>query len=514
MAFSDIRRIARGRVLSRARLFGGLVILLPPRGEGKEVSIVPLLLVSRRIMATRVEGRSTLCLLMEDGISSFWDAFDFDLTYERSRSIVSTYDVYRVGSISNSTITRLLHSEAARFAAYFGWLGAFFRPFSSTPEVGETLPFLVGQISALLLHSLHLPLLASAHCSRLLTFPFAAAKSAENVGCATMKFSQPPAENVGCSTMKFGQPSIVKATTAGQPSSVPAGCSSISVPTKATTDGQSVITTDSVNTTTVAQPTTGSVFAMAVAKPTGKNKYKLQGDEHKLMKFAVDDAILKLDTNNLADVHAKLGHCLVGYIVGKFLGLKAIGALSQSWGANFQLHDNGWLIFRFAREEVSQRILVHGPYFVYRRPLILKNTPAYFEFKGDDVSLVPVWATLLSLPLECWHPNALGKIGSRLGAPIAMDSLTMKMERVSYARILVEVDASKKLVDKVDFILPNGVARTQPIAYEFTPKFCSVCNHFDHLKDSCQGTLPPAAVAATATIATVKTVVPKKVQIS
>ncbi|KAL0394920.1 UNVERIFIED_CONTAM: hypothetical protein Slati_4458200 [Sesamum latifolium] len=112
--------------------------------------------------------------------------------------------------------------------------------------------------------------------------------------------------------------------------------------------------------------------------------------------------------------------------------------------------------------------------------------PDCFEFKEDDVSLTPVWATLPSLPLECWNPNALGKIGSRLGTPIAMDSLTRTMERVSYARILVEVDASKPLVDHMEFMLPNGVKRNQPIIYEFTPKFCTDCNRFGHLKESCK----------------------------
>ncbi|KAL0315181.1 UNVERIFIED_CONTAM: hypothetical protein Scaly_2881200 [Sesamum calycinum] len=160
-----------------------------------------------------------------------------------------------------------------------------------------------------------------------------------------------------------------------------------------------------------------------------------------LTKFAVEDGPLTLETNDLID-----------------------------------LHDSGWLIFRFARAEDRQQILAGGPYFVYGRPLLLKTMPDCFEFKEDDISLTPVWATLPSLPLECWHPNALGKIGSRLGTPIAMDSLTMKMERVSYARILVEVDASKKLVDHVEFILPNGVIRKQPIVYEYTPKFCSACN--------------------------------------
>ncbi|KAL0421050.1 UNVERIFIED_CONTAM: hypothetical protein Slati_3127900 [Sesamum latifolium] len=93
-----------------------------------------------------------------------------------------------------------------------------------------------------------------------------------------------------------------------------------------------------------------------------------------------------------------------------------------------------------------------------------------------------------------------------------MDSLTMMMERVSYARILVEVDASKKLVDEVEFILPNGVARKQPVVYEFTPKFCLVCNCFGHLKELCQGTHPPAAAAATIAATTIKTVALKKMQ--
>ncbi|KAL2247925.1 UNVERIFIED_CONTAM: hypothetical protein Sindi_2644800 [Sesamum indicum] len=205
-------------------------------------------------------------------------------------------------------------------------------------------------------------------------------------------------------------------------------------------------------------------------------------DENKLSKFELDDGPLTLEPNDMLDVRR----------------LKAIRALSQSWGSSFQQHESGWLIFRFAREEDRQRILSGGPYFIYGRPLLLKHMPDCFEFKEDDISLTPVWATLPSLPLECWHPNALGKIGSKLGNPIAMDSLTLKMERVSYARILVEVDASKKLIDQVEFVMPNGITRKQPVAYEFTPKFCTECNRFGHLKETCQGTHPPAATAAAA----------------
>ncbi|KAL0368412.1 UNVERIFIED_CONTAM: hypothetical protein Scaly_1060100 [Sesamum calycinum] len=211
--------------------------------------------------------------------------------------------------------------------------------------------------------------------------------------------------------------------------------------------------------------------------------------ESMLMKFTVEDGPLTFETNDLIDVRTKLGFCLVGYIVGKFPGLKA-----------------------FTRAEDRQRILAGSPYFLYGRPLLLKTMPDCFKFKEDDISLTPIWATLPSLPLECRHPNALGKIGSRLGTPIAMDSLTMKMERVSYARILVEVDASKKLVDHVEYILPNGVVRKQPIVYEYTPKFCSTCNRFGHLKESCQPSVTPTATAPNANDAAVKTAAPNKAQ--
>ncbi|KAL0334171.1 UNVERIFIED_CONTAM: hypothetical protein Sangu_1573300 [Sesamum angustifolium] len=222
--------------------------------------------------------------------------------------------------------------------------------------------------------------------------------------------------------------------------------------------------------------------------------------DNKLSKFQIDEGTITLESDDLTDVRSKLGFCIVGYVAGKFPGLQAIRTLSKSWGASFQRHDSGWLVFRFARDDDRQRILAGGPYFIFGRPLLLKAMPDCFEFKEDNISLTPVWAILPSLPLECWHPNALGKIGSRLGTPIAMDSLTMRMERVSYARILVEVDASKTLVDHVECKLPNGVTRRQPVVYEYTPKFCTKCNRFGHHQNSCHDSQQPASATATAAV--------------
>ncbi|KAL0331189.1 UNVERIFIED_CONTAM: hypothetical protein Sangu_1664400 [Sesamum angustifolium] len=116
--------------------------------------------------------------------------------------------------------------------------------------------------------------------------------------------------------------------------------------------------------------------------------------DNKLSKFQIDEGTITLESNDLTDVQSKLGFCIVGYVAGKFPGLQAIRTLSKSWGASFQRHDSGWLVFRFARDDDRQRILDGGPYFIYGRPLLLKAMPDCFEFKEDDISMTPVWAIL------------------------------------------------------------------------------------------------------------------------
>ncbi|KAL0295107.1 UNVERIFIED_CONTAM: hypothetical protein Sradi_6851900 [Sesamum radiatum] len=229
--------------------------------------------------------------------------------------------------------------------------------------------------------------------------------------------------------------------------------------------------------------------AIDTAKPSFAGLFRTNRKltkDNKLSKFTIEDETITLESNDLTDVRAKLRFYLIGYIVDKFPSLQAIHVLSKSWGASFQQNDSGWLVFRFARDDDRQRILDEDPYFIYGRPLVLEAMPDCFEFKEDDINLTPVLAIFPSLPLKCWHPNTLGKIASRLDTLIAMDSLIMKMERVLYPRILIEVDTSKTLVEQVKFKLPNRVIRRQQIVYKYTPKFCIECNRFGHHKSSCR----------------------------
>ncbi|KAL2453506.1 zinc ion binding [Abeliophyllum distichum] len=129
-------------------------------------------------------------------------------------------------------------------------------------------------------------------------------------------------------------------------------------------------------------------------------------------------------------------------------------------------------------------VLNGGPYFVYGRPLMLKIMPHCFGFDDKEISIMPVWITLPGLLFACWNQTVLGKIVSMVGKPITTDKLTVSKERISHARVLVEVDASIPLTRRVHIMLPTGL-RYQPVFYEHEPKICTSCKVFGHATSSC-----------------------------
>ncbi|CAA2995203.1 Hypothetical predicted protein [Olea europaea subsp. europaea] len=56
-----------------------------------------------------------------------------------------------------------------------------------------------------------------------------------------------------------------------------------------------------------------------------------------------------------------------------------------------------------------------------------------------------------------------------------MDELTNTNERLLYARVLLEIDASKEFVCTIQMNLPVRKLRIQHVVYEYEPKFCENC---------------------------------------
>jgi hypothetical protein len=179
----------------------------------------------------------------------------------------------------------------------------------------------------------------------------------------------------------------------------------------------------------------------------------------------------------------------VGYVSSKSPGFRALNNLITTvWkcDATLTTHESGWLVYRFKSEDNKLVVLRGGPYLVYGRPLILRLMIEYFDFSHEEMSRVPVWVKFLNLPLKCWSsPTCLSKIASVLGKPIQCDKLTSNLSRLSYARVLIEIDLLEDLQHTVDVFLPNGFTPHQKVVFETLSKFCNHCHVLGHTHLRC-----------------------------
>ena len=181
--------------------------------------------------------------------------------------------------------------------------------------------------------------------------------------------------------------------------------------------------------------------------------------------------------------------CLIGFIAGKCPGYNLLSQfIVQSWQyhATLIMHDSGWLVFEFLSESAMLDTLGGGPYAVYGRPLILQVMPDFFDFSPPDLTKIPLWVRFPNLPIRCWTPLCLSKLASVIGKPLYCDAPTYAKSKLSYARVLIEIDLLGVLPDLVSVQLPNGSTLGQQVLYESLPRFCKNCASMRHSTSSCK----------------------------
>ncbi|KAF3619943.1 hypothetical protein FXO38_32633 [Capsicum annuum] len=99
---------------------------------------------------------------------------------------------------------------------------------------------------------------------------------------------------------------------------------------------------------------------------------------------------------------------------------------------------------------------------------------------------MPLWVVLPGLPIYYWAEDNLNRIESYIGKPISTDRLTTEVERISYTRILIEVDITQELPEEMYIEKNDGTIHTQAIEFEWAPEFCQDCMHMGHITGKCK----------------------------
>ncbi|XP_070010090.1 uncharacterized protein LOC142164212 [Nicotiana tabacum] len=144
------------------------------------------------------------------------------------------------------------------------------------------------------------------------------------------------------------------------------------------------------------------------------------------------------------------------------------------------MHEEGYFIIKFQSIDDMQKILCTGPYTINNRPIILKPWTADFDFDKEFPTDIPIWIKLPKLLMNCWGINSLSRIASATGIPMYVGECTAKQIRVSYARMLVEVNVTKPLPDQVEVNDPSGRVFQQAVSYDWKPMFCEKCQVIGH----------------------------------
>ncbi|CAM8935056.1 unnamed protein product [Rhodiola kirilowii] len=144
-----------------------------------------------------------------------------------------------------------------------------------------------------------------------------------------------------------------------------------------------------------------------------------------------------------------------------------------------------WMFTLFAKEEDSNRILNLGLWSFDNRSLVLKPWSPDENYERESVTALPIWVRFPGLNLHMRCEEILSMIASTVGKPLRTDGFTATSEKLYYARVLIEVYASKELKREVGIKRPRGTNYYQIIHYEWVPPRCSHCQRFGHLENKC-----------------------------
>ncbi|XP_060182421.1 uncharacterized protein LOC132612097 [Lycium barbarum] len=165
--------------------------------------------------------------------------------------------------------------------------------------------------------------------------------------------------------------------------------------------------------------------------------------------------VAQLEQEEMDSEIRKWSSALIVYVIGETPGYNyMLRYVTQNWNKVAEpevfLHEEGYYVVKFQTLADMYEILYSGPYTINNKPMVLKPWTVDFDLSKEFPTEIPLWITMPNLPMSCWSYQSLSRITSTIGKPLFADECTSRQKRISYARVLVEVNFTRLLPDVLE----------------------------------------------------------------
>ena len=196
-------------------------------------------------------------------------------------------------------------------------------------------------------------------------------------------------------------------------------------------------------------------------------------------------AAIKLSKETKRRIRGSWSKALIVKLYGRKIGFTYIqNKLQQLWKPSGRLDcvdlGNEFFLMRFSMKEDLDAVLRKGPWFIGEHYLSIRPWEPFFNPDAAIVSSIAVWVRLHRLPIELYEAEVLKQIGEAIGKVLRVDTHTAMEARGKYARLCIQVDANKPLINTV--LIGKF---EQAVVYEGINKLCFECGRIGHKKEAC-----------------------------
>ncbi|GJZ12296.1 RNA-directed DNA polymerase, eukaryota, reverse transcriptase zinc-binding domain protein [Tanacetum coccineum] len=186
------------------------------------------------------------------------------------------------------------------------------------------------------------------------------------------------------------------------------------------------------------------------------------------------DEVVLFDEELVMEGCEKWKLTVCGYFVGCKMHINVLKYNIRRMWTRFGLKDivvdaDEMCFFKFKDEEGMKYVIDQSPWIVNGKPLIVQKWDPENIIEKETLCKIPVWIRLYNVPLEAWSTKG----------------------RLGYARVLVEVDAGKEYLDKIEINYVDAMKKVKltkwvKVEYSWKPDRCMHCKVFGHTVNYCK----------------------------